>query len=314
MTEIVVSYAGDRRDVALTLDALDLQKCRYVVQPKDRPGELLTLLFPGMTADPPEIPPPGGVIAVPPYACEILRRALERAKRSSVRWVGRAPEVGRARFLGKIGVGAPPSRSAVTALVRAYVPSSLGDARFDEVTQGRGAIKGYSACGDLWNFVLFRAGCRQASIVNRLEPAAGLEWQISENLSRPVSGAQKVGAWNIPKPGRSPEPGDLLLVGKYPVEIEHASVLLAKLGATWEVGEYGQVDQEGKPASKIGHPVRAGDKLGKRMFVGWIDISKIPMVAPFNAAGSAAGAPSVSSGVAVAAAAAAIAAALIWIV
>lgn len=265
---------GDNRDVPLDVAGLDFQNCTYTVQPGDQGGPLTALLYPGQTSDPPPIPGPGGIIQIPPYACDMLRHAVHSGVVSGV------PEP-TVRWLGALPTPSPIDRSRVTALVRKYTGGSVGDPLFEEVTQGRADAKGYSACGDLINFVLYRIGCRDPGIVNRAESQDGLKWHITENLGRPVSGAKRVGAWVPYKKGLLPRPGDLYLIGQWPDEIQHMGVVLRAGPSSWLTADYGGVNELGQQSSGIGERAFDGTRLGKlrRRVQGWIDIDLIPKTA-----------------------------------
>lgn len=297
MASLLLPLAGDHRDVALNLEGLDLEACTYTVQPGDRLGELAAAIFPGSTANEVYLPPVGSSIQLPTRTCAFLKGAIYHAQSSgsvgglkllergdAIRWLGDVkPEVGRLGFMaGSYGA----QRSTLIKVVKAYVGWKEGDARFEEVTQGRQAWTSYSACGDLWNFALWRLGVRDPEIVNRQEPSAGLKWHPSENLSRPVGAAQKLGAWVPFKSGLHPKPGDLVLIGHYPDEMEHALVFLQATGSSWLSADYGQVDyKSGDASSKFINRIQSYNKLGTRTLVGWIDLDKVPRQAALNTTG-----------------------------
>jgi hypothetical protein len=278
---------GDHRDVQISLAGFDANLCTYTVQPGDhaRVGELALLLTAGQTALNLALPEIGSSFGLSPAACALTLAALKVQPNFS--WIPGGALAEAEALSGTLGAILPGStggvdRSGIASLVRSYVGFSKGSSQFEEVTQGRNAWSGYSACGDLWNFVLWRMGCRDPSIVNRAEPTAGLTWHVTENLSRPIAGAQKIGAWVPFAPGRVPNVGDLVLIGKYPAEVEHALVHLGVEGGKWVSGDYGQVDDKGLPSSKTVAREQVGNKLGSRTLVGWIDVNKIPTQASAN--------------------------------
>lgn len=299
MPSLLFPLAGDHRDVALNLAGLDLDAGTYTVQPGDRLGELAAALFPGATAQDVALPPVGATITLPPRTCAFLKgnifhasnrpsgalgglQLLEHAER--VRWLGGAlPHFGVGFMAGSYG--AP--RATLARIVRAYVGWKEGEPKFEEVTQGRQAWTSYSACGDLWNFALWRMGIRDPEVVNRQELAAGLKWRTTENISRPIGAAQKLGAWVPFKVGMKPKPCDLVLIGHYPDELEHALVFLSASGPKWTSADYGQVDyKSGKASSKIITRHQSWDTLGTRKLIGWIDIDKLPRQAAIDVRGT----------------------------
>lgn len=176
-------------------------------------------------------------------------------------------------------------RQQAVALVQSYVGYSLNDPQFEEVTQGRNHSSGYSACGDLINFVMFRLGCRDQSIVNRDEPSAGLSWHVGENISRPYNGAKAAGIWTNVADGVDPAPGDLCLIGQWPNEQEHVFCVLDVNGNEWTSGDYGQVNASGQPSSKLVSRTRSGNKLGSRTIIGWINLDALSLSAAADMTG-----------------------------
>jgi hypothetical protein len=170
-------------------------------------------------------------------------------------------------------------RQQAVALVQSFVGYSLNDAQFEEVTQGRNHSSGYSACGDLINFVMYRLGCRDSSLVNRDEPDSGLAWHVGENISRPYNGAKAAGIWVSAKPDIDPNPGDLVLIGQWPDEQEHVFCVLDVNGNEWTSGDYGQVNASGQPSSKLVSRTRSGTKLGSRTIIGWVNLDALPLAA-----------------------------------
>lgn len=317
---------GDQIDVRFPLAGVDLDACKYVVQPGDsqRLGLLAFVLTGGQTAMSIALPPAGTAVDLAPSVCGFLRAALATlpiehdsgavGRAGAFEWIEDIGALeGAARLRGTLGALLPGStggvdRAGIAALVQSYVGHSKGSPQFEEVTQGRNSWAGYSACGDLWNFVLYRMGCRDPAIVNRNAPPE-LKWRVTENLSRPIAGAQAAGAWVPFKPGLVPQVGDLVLIGKYPNELEHALVHLGAQGSKWLSGDYGQVDASGQPSSKTVLRDQVGDKLGSRALIGWINIDKIPR----QAGASLPGGSSKKSLLAELAAAAAIAAGVVFL-
>lgn len=283
---LVFPAVGDRPDQSVSASGLDLPHCRYTVSPDDRVADVAAILFPGLTAVEPLVPPPGGVVQLPPWSCAWLTQVLAggavQGHLGAAPWLGSR---GTTRWLAEALVGGA-DRAGVVALANSYVGVSLGDAKFEEVTQGRAGNKGYSACGDLINFVLWRLGVRDPDVVNRAEPSAGLVWHVQQNISRPIAGAKKYGGWVQAAKGLTPKPGDLVLIGHYPDEMEHVFVHTGASGSKWSSADYGQVELgSGKPSSKRVVREVAFPKLGSRTLVGWIDVDKLPRAAAANLPG-----------------------------
>ena len=166
--------------------------------------------------------------------------------------------------------------------------TSVGEMLFEEVTQGRNLHdKKYSACGCLPNFMTWRLGCRDQGFVNRDEPSAGLVYTPSYNISLPVGSARARGQWRTLANGL-PEPGDLVLIGQYPNEVEHMFVLLDINGDQWTSADYGQTSPEGASSAIVTRVKQGGNLVrfgGARSIVGWIDIESLPLTASVNMTG-----------------------------
>ena len=186
--------------------------------------------------------------------------------------------------------GTPPSRQYPTdeALRNAAVEIArfacdgdngrvLGDPVFEMVTEGRARNKGYSACGDLAQYLLSQLGVEDESLVNRDTDGGTEPWKVGKNLSRIVY--QSGGAFVWAKPNLRPRPGDILYVAMP----EHVCILetLDEDAKTISVFEYGQWDTKAqKPSGKrrvTKFSVNAKElRVGNRALRGWLDITRIP--------------------------------------
>lgn len=269
--------------LAIDLAGLNLAAQTFTAQAGAMAGVLQTVLFPGMTAEQISFPA-GQAVVLPSYGVSFLKKLLGLVAPNllsglpeRLRWLDTAAR-------GRVGDTTPYAnlitfRQQAVALVKAYVGNAQGYPNFELVTQGRQG-PGYSACGDLWNFVPFRMGCRDASIINRDEPGAGLTYTSSYNISKPYWACKKKGIVHTLAEGE-PQPGDLVLIGQYPQEKEHALVLLDISGNQWTSGDFGQALPEYgyKPSSGIRTRTLSGDSLGGRRVVGWIDLEGMGYIA-----------------------------------
>ncbi len=153
----------------------------------------------------------------------------------------------------------------------------LGDPVFEMVTEGRAKSKGYSACGDLAQYMLTQFGVADESLVNRNTDGGTEAWKIGKNLSRIVYQSGKAFIWT--KLDLRPKPGDILNVAMP----EHVCILdqLDEAAGTIALFEYGQWDSKAnKPSGKrrvTKFSVNAKElKVGNRTLRGWLDIARIP--------------------------------------
>lgn len=186
-------------------------------------------------------------------------------------------------------------RQQIIRAARYVVPYEREHARNKLVTQGRAFFKGYSGCGDLWNYVLDVIGAPN-DWVNRDSPRRGLKWKVAVNISQPFWRAYKAGARVKFYPDKNiwPKPGDMVLIGREPQELAHAFIILEELPPT-----AGGKKTEGKPVPNAVRHYRTAEYgggnnrsgIGERWFdrrgvnivgwprhlVGWIDADKIPI-------------------------------------
>lgn len=153
----------------------------------------------------------------------------------------------------------------------------FGDPIFNAVTEGRQRWKGYSACGDLCQYVLRELGLRDERIVNRDDDDGVVPWQIGKNLSKLVFGSGSAFVWAYGN--RRPKPGDILYMSKS----EHVAVLesLDETGGRITTFDYGLWDPAtGKAAGKRRTSPFAvtGTTLtiGTRPLHGWLDLARLP--------------------------------------
>ena len=154
------------------------------------------------------------------------------------------------------------------------------------VSQGRAGGKGYSSCGDLWNFVLDIVGAPN-SWVNRDSDKRGSKWKPAINISKPYGAAKAAGAWVDYAPGKLPKAGDLMLIGQEPAEYAHVFVVVAVAkDGTLTTADYGGINNAGHLVKRkivqgraVSQPSVANSIAGGRKVIGWIDADKIPRVA-----------------------------------
>jgi hypothetical protein len=107
-----------------------------------------------------------------------------------------------------------------------------------EVTEGRDVAAGYSSCGDLAHWLLYRMGCRQ-EWVNRKEHRG---WAVGKNISL-LAFVAPLSCRRSPFPGIRAEPGDIFIQWDHPGG-EDAHVFLCRrdqpLPGQMTVAEYGQ--------------------------------------------------------------------------
>lgn len=118
------------------------------------------------------------------------------------------------------------------------------DPVYEAVTEGRKA-KGYSACGDLGHWLLFRLGFRDAW-VNRKEHDG---WRQGVNLSllcaKAAGGANKLA--EVPRVGMVLDVGDVLVVNAHDPPRSHVALVMSgplelEHGLAVTTAEYGQLD------------------------------------------------------------------------
>lgn len=175
------------------------------------------------------------------------------------------------------------TRSRVIRAALRVVPLKREHAVHKIVSQGRAFAKGYSGCGDLWNYVLDVVGAPD-SWVNRTSSRRGMKWKEAVNISKPWGAAQREGAAVKFKKGRWPKAGDLLLIGQEPAELAHVLVLTKKVGTRkYETAEYGGGSNAGNRGVRTftedgqNIPPKGATFVDHRHIVGWIDADKIPV-------------------------------------
>jgi len=107
-----------------------------------------------------------------------------------------------------------------------------------EVTEGRDVVKGYSSCGDLAHWLLYRLGCRQ-EWVNRKEHRG---WATGMNVSRLAFTAPLL-VRRSPIPGIVASPGDIFIQWDRPDGTDAHVFLCRKeqrLPGQMTVAEFGQ--------------------------------------------------------------------------
>ena len=152
------------------------------------------------------------------------------------------------------------------------------------VSQGRAFGKGYSGCGDLWNYVLDVVGAPDR-YVNRTSARRGLKWKEAVNISKPWGAALADGAAvKFRRGGPWPKAGDFLLIGREPAELAHVLVLTKKVGdRKYQTAEYGGASNSGNRGLRTftedgqNVPPRGATFVDHRHIVGWIDADKVPV-------------------------------------
>jgi hypothetical protein len=176
------------------------------------------------------------------------------------------------------------TRSRVIRAAERVVPLKREHATHKIVSQGRAFAKGYSGCGDLWNYVLDVVGAPDR-YVNRDSRRRGLRWKEAVNISKPWGAALADGsAVKFTRGGPWPKAGDLLLIGREPAELAHVLVLTKRLGPRrYRTAEYGGASNAGGvgirtfTAEGKNIPPRDAKFVDNRHIVGWIDADKIPV-------------------------------------
>jgi hypothetical protein len=170
-------------------------------------------------------------------------------------------------------------RSRALAIVTSVVPSNWGDQKFSRVVNGSYAPGFGTTCGFLPSYMLWMLGCRDNRIVNRRDPAAGLEYHVGENVSRLVAGAKALGAWRDGAAGI--KPADIFYINAPggPATTEHVGVLMQASPGAWLTGDAGQRNGAGQQAARFVHRpfdgVHLGTMNGPKVVVGHIDIEAL---------------------------------------
>ncbi len=180
-------------------------------------------------------------------------------------------------FRGRTRARAIRAALRVTPLKREHAVHKI-------VSQGRSFAKGYSGCGDLWNYVLDVVGAPDR-YVNRTSARRGLKWKEAVNISKPWGAALADGiAVKFRKGGPWPKAGDLLLIGREPAELAHVLVLTKKVGTRkYQTAEYGGASNSGNRSVRTftesgqNIPPKGASFVDNRHIVGWIDADKIPV-------------------------------------
>lgn len=176
------------------------------------------------------------------------------------------------------------TRSRVIRAALRVVPLKREHAVHKIVSQGRAFAKGYSGCGDLWNYVLDVVGAPDR-YVNRTSVRRGLKWKEAVNISKPWAAALADGsAVKFKRGGPWPKAGDFLLIGQEPAELAHVLILTKKVGTRkYETAEYGGGSNAGNRGVRTftedgqNIPPKGATFVDHRHIVGWIDADKIPV-------------------------------------
>jgi len=218
-----------------------------------------------------------------------------------VRALSRAEKVAIALALAGIGVAifypedanGPDSsdlRSNILALCALYLPCTRGDAHFQEIAKDYGFIG--TTCGYLPSFVLYRMGCRDGRIVNRVAPGIlpvnTAQNTIGQNIAKLVNGGKALGAYHAYVPGVSePQPADVLYFGAVDgnggVSKEHVAILKSlPPGGTGTIVTYDMGHSLQPEGSMSSRPIANGNVsfMGQmRRLIGFVDVSAVPRTA-----------------------------------
>jgi hypothetical protein len=181
-------------------------------------------------------------------------------------------------------------RRYAVALMRQYLPSKVGDAKFQEITQGRAeAAKKtksfFSTCGELAMFLLERLGY-VGPMLNRSLPGDGanyksIDYRYGMNMSYIRYRSEREQAWVSFEGDNFPKTGDILFVSNGPPSTEHVCILKNIVGTTWNTFDAGQyksdkLEQEAHECNRT----LTDMLLGTRRLHGWVDITKLKLVRP----------------------------------
>jgi hypothetical protein len=180
-------------------------------------------------------------------------------------------------------------RAFAIELLNRYVPSKVGDAKFREIAQGRAeeakvTEKFFSTCGELVMFLWSRMGYR-GLLLNRdivLPTGVRRKYAYGKNMSFIRFRSVEEKCWVHYKPGAVPQPGDILFVSNGPPHTEHVCVFHRTLpDSEWETFDAGQYkNNKLEQESKICHRPINGRIFGSRELHGWVDLSRLELVAP----------------------------------
>lgn len=168
----------------------------------------------------------------------------------------------------------------VDALLASYLPCHRGDEKFAEIAKDW--TGGGTTCGFLVHWLLFKLGYRNAHVVNRHEPEAGLKYVDGANISRVWCGGHP--PFQRFKMGTLPEKGDILFLSNGPPNTEHVEVFLGtdqrEDGLYWRAAAGGQPGSNGEQAmhdvsrKQVGRTL-VGASGTPRGIMGWIPIRSL---------------------------------------
>lgn len=168
----------------------------------------------------------------------------------------------------------------VDTLLTDYLPCQEGDEKFAEIAKDW--TGGGTTCGFLVHWLLFRLGYRNAHVVNRNEPEAGLKYVDGANISRVWCGGHP--PFQRFKMGTLPEKGDILFLSNGPPNTEHVEVFMdaeqREDGLYWRMAAGGQTGKNGKQAmhtvtrKQVGRTLVGSSGVSKGI-QGWIPIRSL---------------------------------------
>lgn len=175
-------------------------------------------------------------------------------------------------------------------LLNRYVPSTLSDPRFEEITQGRARVAKatgnfFSTCGELVMWLWHRMGYRGYALNRDITLPNGekLKYKFGANMTYIRYRTMHEKLWIARSDSVMPNPGDILFISNGPARTEHVCVYKEKIDDEWVTYDAGQYThnkllQEAKIVTRKFN----GDSLGERKLHGWVDLSKMDLYEPAN--------------------------------
>lgn len=186
-------------------------------------------------------------------------------------------------------------RLCAEALIEAYVPSSLHDPRFEEITEGRAskATSFFSTCGFLVNWLAFRLGARMLPWMNYNMPETPQDDYVNgANMSRFYNKGLSSRVFIPFKGGASPKPYSLVFMSRGTSQSEHVCVYMSEryegTKVFWRSADAGQPNTKNeqsacfKERELINNRKELMTSTGPKKVYGWIELENIPLTAPMH--------------------------------